>query len=228
MSKKIFTLILACFLLSSCALHWTQKISDQLENSKDIYYSYNTKPINFKPDNKCESLSLKIINNEKRNEDINVGDIDFRYYSINPKILTDNIVSYINNAYNKCNVTIKDDSTKSIYISIKKAELQMGTFNRGAALELNVSIPDIQYNRSYSASTGTGGMRAALAMAYAIHEVTWQIIQDPVTKNYILCEDEAASKSLSQKLQELKTALDNGLITKEEYQLKRKALIEKY
>ncbi len=35
-------------------------------------------------------------------------------------------------------------------------------------------------------------------------------------------------KTLSQKLQELQTALNNGLISKEEYQIKRRNLIEKY
>lgn len=39
---------------------------------------------------------------------------------------------------------------------------------------------------------------------------------------------DTSTKSLTQKLQELQTALDNGLITKEEYQIKRKLIIEKY
>ncbi len=41
-------------------------------------------------------------------------------------------------------------------------------------------------------------------------------------------KDSTKSASLSQKLQELQTALDKGLISKDEYQLKRKAIIEKY
>jgi hypothetical protein len=77
------------------------------------------------------------------------------------------------------------------------------------------------------------------AAAYTIHNVTRQIIDDPAIQDYILCKDEyvqtvkdqkdeTASKSLSQKLQGLKTALDNGLISTEEYQLKRKVILEKY
>ena len=41
-------------------------------------------------------------------------------------------------------------------------------------------------------------------------------------------KEEMTSKSLSQKLQELQAAFDNGLISREEYQLKRKTLLEKY
>lgn len=39
---------------------------------------------------------------------------------------------------------------------------------------------------------------------------------------------DSSTKSLTQKLQELQTALDNKLITKEEYQVKRKEIIEKH
>jgi len=101
-----------------------------------------------------------------------------------------------------------------------------------------VEIPKTKYVEIYSAKESA--MAGPRAVVYAIHRATRQIIDDPVMQDYILCkgehsdslnrqkEENATSKSLSQSLQELQSALDKGLITKEEYQLKRKTIIEKY
>ncbi len=231
------------FFLTSCSLNHTKIIADELQPDK-LYGLYNNSFTNIGARSKCSEVpSVNIVNVEKRDDKHNINPrlrqvSGFPY--INPKELTNHIVDYMKIAFEKFNVKVDNKSTKIIQVSLNNAEYIQGVWGQGADVKLKIDIPEEQYTWIYGAQDSTYGspMRAA---AYAIHKVTFDIIKDPIIQDYILCKaeynksmtnqkekDEIASKSLSQKLQELQTALDNGLITKEEYQLKRKVLIENY
>lgn len=103
-----------------------------------------------------------------------------------------------------------------------------GFWSFGSYCNLELIIPETKFSKFYEANDNSGHGYAAAA--YAIHRVTRQIIDDPEIQNYILCknEEKEVSTSLSHKLRELQNALENGLISKEEYQLKRKVILEQY
>jgi hypothetical protein len=185
-------------------------------------------------------LSVNVVNEEKRDENYIMWDRGVTKWYINPKELTNHIVDYMKDAFEKCNVKVDNNSTKVIKIAMKKADFTQGAWTQGAAIQLKIDIPEKQYTEIYEANDNSpkSSMRA---MAYAIHVDIWKIINDPVIQDYILCnaesiqsikdqkeKDETSSKPLSQKLQELQTAFDKGLISKDEYQRSRQRLLKKY
>ncbi len=231
--------------LTSCAVNHTKDVVEKLQ-PEDLYSVYNTKPRNLISQSKCQLLpSINVVNVETRVDDYTVLDpiLGPRIVNhiINPKEYMNNVVDYLNTAFEKSGVKADNSSSKIIQVSLEEAKGMLSLWAVGAILRLKVEVPETKYTKIYEAEDWIyqgGGLRA---LAYTVHIVTQKIIEDPVIQNYILCKNEyiqtikdqkekdgAASKSLSQKLQELQTAFDNGLISKEEYQRTRQRLLEKY
>lgn len=233
------------FMLSSCAHHNGSKDVAKYLDPSELYPMYNTKVIDLKSQSKCSSPpSVKLVNAETRNEDLLVAAGGIHKHYIKPKGLISPIVDYMGDALGRCQIKDDGSSTKVIEVSLDGANwMQNGALVGvpGAFIGLKINIPEAQYTKIYSAGEWSPRGGSWYVMAMAIHAVIWDIIKDPVVQNYILCrnehihsikdqkdKDEATSKSLSQKLQELQAAFDNGLISKEEYQSTRQKLLEKY
>lgn len=219
-------------------MHSTKEISDRL-NPGDLYKTFNTKPIDLSVNSKCSTPPMvKIVNIENRTEDFETLQNPPFYGAINPKEMMDSITLYLANGFEQNGIKSNDQSKKVIHIKMHDLKSTAGFWSFGSYCNLQLVIPETRFTKFYDANDNSGGGYAAAA--YAIHRVTRQIIDDPEIQNYILCKNEnkefvkdqekekSASISLTQKLQELQTALENGLISKEEYQLKRKVILEKY
>ena len=233
------------FTLTSCAVNHTKDVAEKLQ-PEDLYAVYNTKPRNLKAQSKCQlPPSINVVNVETREDDYPIlypilGPMIINHI-ITPKEYMNNVVDYLKTAFEKSGVKADDNSSKIIQVSLTETKGMYRLFTVGAILRLKVEVPEKKYTKIYEAEDWIlqgGGLRT---MAYTVHIVTQKIIEDPVIQNYILCKneyiqtikdqkekDETVSKSLSQKLQELQTAFDNGLISKEEYQRSRQRLLEKY
>jgi len=109
-------------------------------------------------------------------------------YVLNPKEINYHIVNYMNNAYEKRGVTIDNNSSKVINVSVQKVELHDGFWNRSATLQVRVDIPDIKYMNDFSTLEQAGGTNMYRALEYSIHEVTQKIVEDQTIKSYILCQ----------------------------------------
>jgi hypothetical protein len=94
----------------------------------------------------------------------------------------------MNNAYEKRGVTIDNNSSKVINVSVQKVELHDGFWNRSATLQVRVDIPDIKYMNDFSTLEQAGGTNMYRALEYSIHEVTQKIVEDQTIKSYILCQ----------------------------------------
>lgn len=235
-----FMVIIVAFILSGCSMHYTKDMVADLRQPTELYESFDTKPINLKAMSKCSyPPSIKIINAEKREDGIDMRPDEFHVHlPVNPKDLTDGIVDYLGSGFKKSRIDVNDNSPKVINISIKDLKGERGVWAQSGKITLQVEIPETKYVEIYSAKEST--MIGPRAVVYAIHRATRQIIDDPVIQDYILCkgersesinrerEENATPESLSQSLQELQSVLDKGLITKEEYQFKRKAIIDKH
>jgi hypothetical protein len=232
------------FALTSCAMNHTKDVAEKLQ-PEDLYAVYNTKPVNLKAQSKCPlTPSINVVNVETQD-----GDYTIIYpilgpriinHIINPKELMNGVVDYLKDALEKSGVKADNSSSKIIQVSLEENKILVGLWGIGAIIRLKVEIPETKYTKIYEAEDWTGRSPIA-SMAYSVHVVTQKIINDPVIQNYILCKyeyiqtisdhkkkDETTSISLSQKLHDLQTALDNGLISKEEYQRTRQRLLEKY
>jgi len=228
--QKVISFVVAAIIivLTGCTFHITKDITERLQPA-ELYELYEVKPANLKIRSKCPlPPTINIVNMETRVEDYDfsaphtAGNV-----TLNPKELTSAIVEYLKYGFERSQIKVDSNSSKIIHVSFKDVNLLRGFFRIGSNIKMNVNIPETKYSEIYEAKDWAPSTFFTAA-AYAIHDVTRKIIDDPVIQDYILCKAEYTDKSLSQKLQELQTALDNGFITKEEYQLKRKVLLEKY
>ena len=176
-------------MLSSCAHDQTEHIARNLDPSK-LYPIFSTNIIDFKPQSKCPApTSVKLVNAVTRNENIIIIKTSGHTHYIKPTELTNNIMDYMNDAFGKCQVKVDGSSTKIIEVSIDKLEAIGRVFGAlGASIQMTISIPEKQYTKTYSAEDWTGLTNEWNVYAYAIHRVTWKIIEDPVVQNYILCK----------------------------------------
>jgi hypothetical protein len=234
----LIILIAMALILTGCSMHYTKDIVEDLQHAQ-LYESFDTVPLNLKAQSKCPyPPSIRIINDEMREDGIDMRPDSFHVsLPLNPKELTDGIVDYLGIGFKKSGIEVNEQSPKIIKVSLKDVKGERGVWAQGCKVDLGVDIPEMKYVNIYSARENS--FTGPIAVTYAIHRITRQIIDDTTIQDYILCRDKyefmngqkeknLTSKSLSHKLQELQTALDNGLITKEEYQLKRKELVEKY
>jgi hypothetical protein len=81
-----------------------------------------------------------------------------------------------------------DNSIKKIEISIVKAQILRTFFGRGASVTLKVNLPEIKNDYEFSSESWTGGANPYRALAYAIHETAWKVINDKSIQDYILCK----------------------------------------
>jgi hypothetical protein len=229
----LFLLVVVVITLTGCTYHQTsltKDITEQLQPAK-LYESYGEQPADLKALSKCPlPPTINIVNIETR-EDYVVSDMPqpnpgiSLQPNISPKELTKTTVEYLKYGFEKSQIKFDSNSSKVIHISFIDAKGALIRF--GANIKMKVYIPETKYSNIFYAH-GYSPMAFDTSMAYSIHVITRNIIDDPVIQDYILCKAEHSDKPLSQKLQELQTALDNGLISKEEYQLKRKVLLETY
>jgi hypothetical protein len=176
------------FMLTSCAHHQTKSIAREL-NPSDLYLMYKTEVIDLKSQSKCISPpSIKLINTEKRKEDLLIAGIGGHTHYIKPTELTNHIVGYMGDAFEKSQVKVDASSTKAIGVSINKAEFKLsGPFSaRGAVIQLKIDIPETQYTKIYSVEEWSA-QSCWTTMAYAIHIATRKVMDDPVIQGYLLC-----------------------------------------
>jgi hypothetical protein len=167
-------------------------------------------------------LAINIVNNEKKEDDLSISDPGATKHCINPKKLTAHIVEYMTDALEKSNVKRDQSSPKQIKVSLKKVNWIQGFALYGALVDIQIEIPEIDFRTTYSSEeTSIDNSRST---AYAIHAVTWKMINDPVVKNYILC-----AKNQREELPVRESALDilkrryaGGEITKEQFEQMKK------
>lgn len=194
MKQKSFVLFLVFtfffFTISGCA---GSRFKTDLKNTlhpESLRLIYNTQPINFKELSKCDDLSVRFVNAETRDADMNIvpGAIFSPSWNINPRELTDDIIKYMEKSYRQCRVLPSKSSRKEIHLSLNEITgwpTGIFRFTSYSRLQINVFIPELNFKETYTLDRSSGYLYDA--MAYSIHEFTWQIINDPVVQDYILC-----------------------------------------
>lgn len=199
--RKAMVLLVSGMLLCSYSMShafFSTKINSHIAKQVDpatLRAKFNTQPINLKSQSKCkEDVSVSIVNAEKRTEDFVVnqeGSIIKDSIVIDPQELTGQIVSYMEDALKRCRVKIDPKSQKVIYVSFKNLVITKDSTFRKSHLEMDIGIPEKQYIQAFSASQQENGLNASFTRTTAsnIHILTWDVIQDPIIQDYILCID---------------------------------------
>jgi hypothetical protein len=191
--KKILIMLFCVSFLLGCAAqrHFKTDIANALQPAS-LRSSFNTQSTNFKELSKCATpdVSINLVNAEKNNDNINAvpGAVVSLSWKINPHELIDQIIAYMENSYRQCRVINSVSSPKTIQISLKKLEgFPTGAFkfNSNANLQLTVYIPEKKHAETFTSIQSSGDLY--MAVVYSIHDITWQIINDPVIQDYILC-----------------------------------------
>lgn len=232
--------VMVIIVLFGCTFKNTKGITERMQPA-DLYEGYGVKPLNLKLKSNCKAPpTANIVNIETREDDHIFYDPLISKHAINPKELTSAIVEYLKYGFEKSQIKIDSNSSKIINISFHDAKNMRAIWTIGGEIKIKVEIPEKKYSEIFEATDWT--MSDFLTpLALASHVVTRKIIDDPVIQDYILCnsdyvqsmddrkqKDKITFKSLSEKLQELQTAFDTGLISKDEYRRKRKEIIENY
>jgi hypothetical protein len=82
-------------------------------------------------------------------------------------------------------VITRADSNKTIEISFQSIEGYI-SFNSGTTLKINVNIPE--KNTTIPFVITQSAIDLHKAVVYAIHDISWQIVNDPTIQDYILCK----------------------------------------
>ena len=231
---SLWIALVALASLNGCALHITKNISDRLKPD-ELYKAYNVSPVDLSLQSKCRnSPTVKIVNAEVRIDDYETMSNPPFFGVINPKSMMDSVVVYLGNGFEQSRVKVDEQSHKVLQIKMIDLKSIAGIWSFGSYFKAEIVIPETGFTKFYE--TRDNAMNGYTASAYSIHAVSRQIIDDPAIQDYILCKTEydeslkvqKKEMSLSRKLEELKTALDKKLITKEEYEFKRKELLGKH
>jgi hypothetical protein len=172
---------------TACSVNNTQRIVDDLKPA-EMMSTYNTKPRNLAARSKCSAPpSVKIVNVETNNK-------DYLYYSylatqafITPQKVTEGIVGYMNDAFNRSGIKPDHDSAKVIQVSMGEVKSWYNNFYVfHSNTQLKISIPEIEFSEIYEhfESSPQGAFKA---IAFGIHLITWQVVSDAIIQNYVLC-----------------------------------------
>ena len=219
--------------LTGCASNMTQHIADRLI-ADELYKTYQIHPADLSSDSKCpQPPAVRILNMESRTSDYEAVEKAVTSDVINPKAVMQAFVAYLENGFQKSHVKVDNRSEKILQVKMVDLKSKSRFYNFDTRFCTELTIPETGFTKYYEANDN-----AELAWdsaAHAMHNVSRQIIDDPAIQDYILCKAGKADtskidkeKTFSQKLIELQEALIHGLITKEEYDLKRKELLERF
>ncbi|GEM_PF-597617 len=238
--KKILPCLLYTFIsvivflsLTGCASNMTKNIDDRLI-ADELYKTYPVNPADLSSDSKCQKPpAVKIVNIESRTGDYETMEKAVTSEVINPKDVMNAFVAYLENGFQKSQVKVDNHSEKILQVKMIDLKSKSHFYNFDTRFCAELTIPETGFVKYYEASENAG--LAWASAAHAMHNVSRQIIDDPAIRDYILCKTGKADivksdkeKSFSRKLIELQEALIHGLITKEEYDLKRKELLERF
>ncbi len=200
--KRLALFFICLFLLISCATRPARDFKRQVAASLQpgqLRYSFNITPENLKAISQCpdKEPTIHLINIEKINKDIKImderwcayGDDDGRKRNgcvLNPHEVTDQIIDYTTESFRQCRVSSNDKSMKIINISFPLDQTSyVNNFNSSVVMKMNVHIPEL--NKSFTISTTQASFELHNAVAYAIHDMSWRLINDPTIQDYILC-----------------------------------------
>lgn len=193
MARKQKRLITTCFLfttlfLAACgSFNHTQITSSRLLPST-MMATYNNNARDLSAQSKCgEAPTVKVVNAE-------VKETNYVYFTypgqdgyLLPKEIVGKIVEYMNDAFNRNRITPDQNSTKIIEVSLGEVKAWYNYFFVWHAnTQLKISIPEKQFTKIYEQfeSSSQGPQQA---LAFTLHLLTWQIIDDISVQNYVLC-----------------------------------------
>jgi hypothetical protein len=234
MNKLMLAAAVLLLPLTGCTLHITQDVAKRLDVS-EMNRTFEVTPADLGARSKCQDRpSVSIVNLESRTDDFNaMQNPPFRGV-INPKEMMDAVTSYLGDSYNLSQIRVRPTSTKVLQLKLVDLESTAGVWTFGSSFKTELTIPETGFQKIYEGSdNAASGYTAA---ADAIAAAARKIVDDPAVQDYLLCSASAtgaatqppSGETLSLKLQELGKAQEQGLITQEEYRLKRKELLEKY
>ena len=189
--RRALTALMAIIMiaLTGCTAHVTNSIVAKLQPA-ELYKSYGVKTYNLKARSKCASPpTVNIINAETRIEDYVVYNPSGLECVVNPTELMNAVIEYLKYGFENSKIQIDSNSSKVIQLSMKEVKTYVGNVFTGGVsgdFQVNVGIPEIKFTETYEATDSTYADRWK-AIAYAIHVVTRQIMDDPNIQDYILC-----------------------------------------
>lgn len=184
-ARALAALLVFVFILSGCTVNGTQVIIKNL-NPDELMKVYGNSPSNLAFRSKCTlPPSVNIVNMETRDQDLLIYEWWPTEVNITPKILMDGVVNYANNVFKMSGVQPDSKSKNIINLSLVNIKEWYTFFMFNVDVSIEIFIPENKYSAHYKYSETSGD--ASKVVPYAIHNVTWKIINDPVVQEYLLC-----------------------------------------
>lgn len=185
--KTIVLITMIVVMLTSCTYNSTHVISSELNKAEELIMIYGIEVTDLAARSKCETPpTVKIVNTDEKTNDI-------LYYFwwptrayINPNLLMNGTVNYINDAFRRSGINTDQNSEKIINVSMVNTGAWYTIFNFSADTQIKLQIPEKKYTRIFKHIDSTP-KSPEMAVVYTIHYITWKIINDLVVQDYLLC-----------------------------------------
>jgi len=159
-----------------------KEIADELQPSA-LRRAFNAQVIDLGEKSKCPDRTIHIVNAETDKVEFNMLQRRGKYM-ITKYYFSGLITDYLIEGYRQSRIASSSNSKKALNISVQSVD---GWYSHmcGAVIRMTVTIPEKNITIPFSSKQTS--LDVHWAGAYAIHDLSWQIINDPTIQDYILC-----------------------------------------
>lgn len=213
-------LIFLAFMFSACTHVIVHSPDEQIPVSMDI-----VGPIDVRNE-------VSLVNSQTKKLELVSSGLGFKNY-VDYQQWSEFIVNQLREELDKRGVKVSSESDIVFRVSIHDLKFYSGTFAARCVVKVLVERPDIVWSNIYEGNYVS--MSGERYMNGAVYRAVEAIIGDrgfqkALSREYqeIVEEESVSEEDVSEKLRQLKKMREEGLITEEEYQTKKKEILEEF
>ena len=176
------------------------------------------------------SSEISLVNPVTESKPVLVATRDQHKYLVDFKQWTDSVVDQLKTELEKRGVRVKPAAERAFKVAVPNVRFFWGAWAIRCIVDVRVERSDGTWSKTYEGNNA--GHNINRAIDGAVHKVIVAVLQDADFRNQISREykkkEVVDKEKIVQKLEQLIEMRQKGLITEEEYQNKKREILEKF